>query len=107
MASHSLKIDRAVPPTYRYQYYDGISHASEITVDFNEDLGRAAKTGLVVNNGTGALSVYLNYSRDILGTMIPVPVDVGGTFSFTIYEMNVSEIKITSGSTVNVDIFVT
>lgn len=106
MASHSLKIDRAVPPTYRYQYYDGISHASEITVDFNEDLGRPAKTGLVINNGAGAISVYLNYSKDIDGSMTPVPIDVGGTFSFAIYEMNVNDIKIT-GSSVNVDIFVT
>lgn len=107
MASHTQPVDRIVPSTKRYQYYDGITHATEITVDFKTDLGRDAKTGFIVNNDQSAgITIYLNYDEDTNNsTMKGIPMTAADRFSWTIYEMNVSSIKII-GTDVDIDIFV-
>ena len=106
MASHTKSVDRAVASTYRYQYYNGLTHATEVTVNFDSDLGRPAKTGFIINNDQSAgIVVYFSYTKDIDGSMQGIPLTAADKFSFSIHEMNVSDIKVT-GTDVDIDIFV-
>ncbi|MCK5609113.1 hypothetical protein KAR91_44980 [Candidatus Pacearchaeota archaeon] len=103
--THAQPIDRKVPSTFRYQLYDGITHASAVEVDINSDLGRPAKTGYILNNDDTDAVLYLNHLKDIDGCMTGITLTAGDKFSFTVFELNVSSIKVT-GSGVNIDIFV-
>ena len=103
--THAQPIDRAVPSTFRYQFYDGITHASAVEIDINSDLGRPAKTGFILNNDDSDAVIYFNHLKDIDGSMTGITLTAADKFSFSVYELNVSSIKIT-GSGVNVDIFV-
>lgn len=106
MALITKPVDRAIGPMHRYQYYDGITNATEITINFKIDLGRPAKTGFIINNDSSAgITIYLNYSKDIDGSMQGIPMTASDRFSFDIHEIPVSDIKIT-GTDVDVDIFV-
>ncbi len=104
--SHTRPVDRAVPSTQRSQYYDDLTHATEVTVDFNNDLGRPAKTGFILNNdGAGDIVLYLNYDKDPHGSMEGIPMTAADKFSFSIYEINVTSIRVT-GTDVDIDVFV-
>lgn len=103
--SHTQPVDRAVPSTQRSQYYDDLIHATEVTVDFENDLGRPAKTGIITNNDTSPITIYLNHLKDVHGSMMGIPVAASETFSFSVYKIPVASIKIT-GTDVDVDIFV-
>ena len=103
--THAQPIDRAVPSTFRYQFYDGLTHASAVEININSDLGRPASTGFIINNDDSNAVLYFNHLKDIDGSMTGIPLTAGDKFSFTVYELNVSSIKVT-GSGVDVDIFV-
>lgn len=103
---YTQPVDRAVGSTQRSQYYDDLTDATEVSIDFETDLGRPAKTGILTNNDTSAITVYLNHLKDIHGSMMGIPVAASATFSFSVYKIPVASIKIT-GTDVDVDIFVT
>ena len=106
MALITKPVDRGIGSLHRYQYYNGITNATEITINFKTDLGRPAKTGFIINNDDAAgITIYLNNIDDPSGSMNGIPMTAADKFSFNIHEIPVSSIKIT-GTDVDVDIFV-
>lgn len=109
MAVITLPVDRAVPGTLRYQMYANADQSSlELEFDFEKDLGRMGKSGYILNNdGTNAITLHLNYGRDIDGSMKGIVLAASGTFSFDIFEIPLANLKITAANAIDVDIFMT
>jgi len=103
---YTQPIDRKVPSTQMSQYYNDLTDATEVSVNFEIDFGRPAKTGIITNNDTSPITIYLNHLKDVHGSMMGIPVAASETFSFSVYKIPVASIKIT-GTDVDVDIFVT
>jgi len=111
MSDVVAKIDRNVGLQHRYQFYNNATDTGDFLLefDFKRDLGRAAHTGYVKNNGANIIKLYFNYTDDPSGSMNPVFLGGADTFSFSPMEFAVSTLKIEDDGlteTVNVDIFV-
>ena len=104
--AYTKRLDRGIPSQQRYQYYDGITDATELTVNVKSDLGHNAKTGFIINNSTtNGIVLYFNDDEDPSGSMAGIPMTASDKFSFSVLELNVSSIKIT-GTSISVDIYV-
>lgn len=111
MSAITSQVDRGVPEGQRYQFYDNVSDTGDFTLEFNfkSDLGKAAHSGYVKNNSAKIIHLYLNYEFDTYGSMQPVVVGGGDTFSFAPLEMGISSLQIKDldlDDTLNVDVFV-
>lgn len=111
MSDVVAKIDRSVPVQSRYQFYNNATDAVEffLEFDFKRDLGRAAHTGFIKNNGTNIILLYFNHNLDPSSSMNPVVLGGSDTFIFSPMEFAVSTLKVADQGlteTVNVDVFV-
>ena len=101
-------LDRAIPSTERFQYYDNVDETStELTFDFKKDLGKAARTGYIKNNDdTNDIVLWFNYASDVDSSMKSITLTAADKFSFSPLEFNVSSLKITAANAITVDVFV-
>lgn len=104
----TFPVDRGVRESHRYQSYEVLvgSGYTEVTFDFNGDIGRAVGSGYIKNNTANEVEMSFNYTQDIDGSMGSVTLIANGTFSFDPTEIPIETLKLTSGLAIAVDIFV-